>query len=107
MKSLAPKEKAREIEIKLIAYLKAFLDLAKDTLNAEKESVAVDEQNEAKGALTELFTESKSDNTPIIVGRIVKDIDEIVQMVRFPDWQSTTTGERLVRKELRYILYVK
>ena len=141
LKTLVPKEKAGEIEIKLIArfrrhkgnptfealgerleriktqheqglmnsiaYLKALLELAEDTLNAEKEIIAADAQNEAKAALTELFSESKNAKTPIIVEHIVKDIDEIVRMVRFPDWQSTTTGERLVRKELRYILYVK
>lgn len=140
-KSLAPKQKAKEVEIKLIArfrkhkgeptfealgerlerireqqeqglmnsiaYLKALLELAKDTLHAEQASDAVDEQDEAKAALTELFSESKTANTPVIVERIVKDIDEIVRMVRFPDWQSTTTGERLVRRELRKILYVK
>ena len=37
----------------------------------------------------------------------LNDIDEIVRLVRFPDWQSTTTGERIVRKELRKVLYVK
>ncbi len=32
------------------------------------------------------------------------DIDEIVKKVRFPDWQQTTQGERLVQKELRRTL---
>ena len=43
-------------------------------------------------------------NSHIIVERIVNDIDEIVRKVRFPDWQSTTQGERLVQKELRKTL---
>lgn len=90
-----------------IAYLKALLELAKDTINAEKGTDVTDVQDEAKAALTELFAESKNTNTPIIVERIVKDIDDIVRMVRFPDWQSTSAGERIVRKELRYLLYVK
>ena len=42
-----------------------------------------------------------SANTHIIVERIVADIDDIVKKVRFPDWQHTTQGERLVQKELR------
>jgi type I restriction enzyme R subunit len=42
--------------------------------------------------------------THIIVERIVADIDEIVRKVRFPDWQHTTQGERLVQKELRRTL---
>ena len=50
------------------------------------------------------FNEAKGKNTHIIVERIVNDIDEIVRKVRFPDWQSTTQGERLVQKELRKTL---
>jgi len=53
---------------------------------------------------TELFTEAKSKNTHIIVERIVADIDDIVKKVRFPDWQRTSQGERLVQKELRKTL---
>lgn len=141
IKTLNPKEKAKEIEIKLIArlrkhrgnptfealgerlerikeqhergllnsiaYLKILLELAKDTVEAEQETDTEEEQNKAKSALTELFNESRNENTPVIVERIVNDIDEIVRLVRFPDWQSTTTGERIVRKELRKVLYVK
>lgn len=32
------------------------------------------------------------------------DIDDIVKKVRFPDWQHTSAGERLVQKELRKTL---
>jgi len=53
------------------------------------------------GALTELFKQAKNKNTHIIVERIVADIDDIVKKVRFPDWQYTSQGERLVQKELR------
>ena len=90
-----------------IAYLKALLELAKDTVEAEQKVETKDEIDKGKAALTELFAESRNENTPIIVERIVNDIDEIVRLVRFPDWQYTTAGERLVRKELRKILYVK
>ena len=38
------------------------------------------------------------------VERIVADIDDIVKKVRFPDWQRTNAGERLVQKELRRTL---
>ena len=57
-----------------------------------------------KEALTELFTQATSGNTHIIVERIVAEIDDIVKKVRFPDWQRTTQGERLVQKELRKTL---
>ena len=68
-----------------IAYLKALLELAKDTVEAEQKVETRDEIDEGKAALTELFAESRNENTPIIVERIVNDIDEIVRLVRFPD----------------------
>jgi len=64
----------------------------------------VEERDRAKEALTELFKEAKGTNTHIIVERIVADIDEIVKKIRFPEWQQTTQGERLVQKELRRTL---
>lgn len=49
----------------------------------------VDEQAKDKAALTELFAEVKSGKTPMVIERIVTDIDEIVRLVRFPGWQNT------------------
>jgi type I restriction enzyme R subunit len=49
----------------------------------------------------------KTDQTPAIVERIVNDIDEIVRIVRFDGWQSSTTGEKDIKRELRKILWVK
>lgn len=60
-----------------------------------------------KAALSELFSEVRNPNTPIIVERIVSEIDEIVRHVRFPGWQDTKAGERDVQKALRKILHVK
>ena len=37
-----------------------------------------------RDALTELFNEVKTETTPIMVERVVADIDEIVRLVRFP-----------------------
>jgi hypothetical protein len=58
-------------------------------------------------ASPELFNEAKNKNTHIIVERIVADIDDIVKKVRFPDWQRTSQGERLVQKSLHDVLYLK
>jgi len=44
-------------------------------------------------------------DTPVIVERLVADIDDIVRQVRFPGWQGTTAGEREVRKALRKTLF--
>jgi type I restriction enzyme R subunit len=80
------------------------LELAKEVVAAEKTIDPVEEQDRAKAALTELFSEAKNGRTHIIVERIVADIDDIVRKVRFPDWQHTSQGERLVQKELRKAL---
>jgi type I restriction enzyme R subunit len=58
-------------------------------------------------ALTELFLELKTDQTPAVVERIVTDIDGIVRVVRFPGWQNSISGEREVQSSLRKILWAK
>ena len=73
-------------------------------VEAEKDTDPAEERDRAREALTELFQEAKNTNTHIIVERIVTDIDEIVKKVRFPDWQHTSQGERLVQRELRRTL---
>jgi type I restriction enzyme R subunit len=88
-----------------LEFLKAILDLAKDVVEAEKQTDPEEERDRAREALTELFTSAKGQNTHVIVERIVNDIDDIVKKVRFPDWQRTSQGERLVQKELRLTLF--
>jgi type I restriction enzyme, R subunit len=90
-----------------VEFLKRLLELAKDAAEAEKETVPEEEVDKGKAALTELFNSVKNRNTPIIVERIVNDIDDIVKIVRFPDWQSTTTGKQEVKKALRSVIWVK
>lgn len=85
-------------------FLKQLLELARDVVEAEKKVDPVEERDKAKAALTELFQQVKTDQTPVIVERIVTDIDEIVRLVRFPGWQQTTAGEREVQKALRKTL---
>ena len=48
---------------------------------------------------------AKNGDTPIIVEKVVSDIDEIVRHVRFNGWQSTHAGEREVKKALRKTLF--
>jgi type I restriction enzyme, R subunit len=90
-----------------VEFLKRLLELAKDAAEAEKETVPKQEIDKGKAALTELFNSVKNKNTPIIVERIVNDIDDIVKIVRFPDWQSTTAGKQEVKKALRSVIWVK
>jgi type I restriction enzyme, R subunit len=98
------KERHEQGFLTSLEFLKEMLELAKEVVEAEKDIDPVEERDRAKEALTELFNEAKGKNTHIIVERIVTDIDEIVKKVRFPDWQQTMQGERLVQKELRRTL---
>jgi type I restriction enzyme R subunit len=98
------KERHEQGFLTSLEFLKGMLELAKEVVEIEKDVDPVVERDRAKEALTELFQEAKNKNTHIIVERIVADIDEIVRKVRFPDWQHTSQGERLVQKELRRTL---
>lgn len=88
-----------------VEFLKQLLQLAKEVLQAEKETPPEEDEDRGKAALTELFNEVKTAETPIMVERVVADIDEIVRLVRFPGWQDTMAGEREVKKALRKSLF--
>ncbi len=88
-----------------VEFLKELLEVAKETLEAEKELPPDEGEDRGKAALTELFNEVKTSETPVIVERIVAEIDEIVRLVRFPGWQGTQAGEREVKKALRKALF--
>lgn len=92
-------------QINSVEFLKQLLEIAKETLQAEKEVTPEEDEDRGKAALTELFNEVKTAETPIMVERVVADIDEIVRLVRFPGWQSTQAGEREVKKALRKALF--
>lgn len=96
--------KAEQGLITSIDFVKELCKLAKDTLQAEKELEDEIISKSPQAALTELFTELKTDETPAVVERIVKDIDDIVRLVRFPGWQTTAAGEREIQKSLRKAL---
>jgi type I restriction enzyme R subunit len=88
-----------------VEFLKELLNLAKDVVAADHAAPPIEEEERGKAALTELFEEARNPETPIIVERVVNDIDEIVRMVRFDGWQNTHAGEREVKKALRKTLF--
>tara|TARA_R110001599_G_scaffold353775_1_gene597168 strand:+ start:4510 stop:7488 length:2979 start_codon:yes stop_codon:yes gene_type:complete len=100
----ALRDKAEKGLIASIDFVKELCKIAKETVQAEKELEAEVQEKSPKAALTELFLELKTDQTPAVVERIVEDIDAIVRVVRFPGWQTTTGGEREVQKSLRKAL---
>lgn len=87
-----------------MAFLKALLEMAKDAARMEREVVPEDEIDKAKAMLTKLFQTVRTSATPVIVERIVNDIDGIVRIVRFPGWQDTSTGRKEVSKNLRDVI---
>lgn len=101
----ALKDRFESGQINSVEFLKTLLEIAKETLQAEKEVPPEEDEDRGKAALTELFIEVKTDETPIMVERVVTDIDEIVRLVRFPGWQGTQAGEREVKKALRKALF--
>jgi type I restriction enzyme R subunit len=88
-----------------IEFLKELLKLAADVVKMERETPIEEDLNRGKAALTDLFEEAKNGTTPIMVRRVVDDIDDIVRAVRFDGWQATNAGEREVKKALRQTLF--
>ena len=98
------RNKAEKGLITSIEFVKELCKIAKETVLAEKELEAELVDKTPQAALTELFLELKTDQTPAVVERIVNDIDAIVRIVNFPGWQGTSSGEREVQKSLRKAL---
>ncbi|MER2133726.1 MAG: hypothetical protein ABS910_03500 [Arthrobacter sp.] len=93
-----------------VDFLRELLDLARDLAAAEK---AEDESgskgldllpNPHTGALTQIFEEYKPEGVPVIVGKVVADIDAIVKEVRWDGWNSTKEGDKAVRIAIRKVL---
>ena len=97
----ALRDKAEKGLITSIEFIKELCKIAKETVQAEKELIEDVQEISPKAALSDLFTELKTDQTPAVVERIVNDIDAIVRVVSFPGWQQTNAGEREVQKSLR------
>lgn len=97
----ALRDKAEQGLITSIEFVKELCKIAKETVQAEKEMVELIQEKSPKAALTELFLELKSDSTPVVVERIVNDIDAIVRAISFPGWQHSNQGEREVQQALR------
>lgn len=98
------RDKAELGLITSIEFVKELCKLAKQTIEAEKEIDDLLIEKTPKAALTDLFLELKTEETPVVVERIVEEIDSIVRVVRFPGWQKTSSGERDVQKSLRRAL---
>ncbi|CAM4237066.1 Type I restriction enzyme endonuclease subunit [Zobellia roscoffensis] len=101
------RDKAEQGLITSIEFVKELCKLAKETVQAEKELKEIIQEKTPQAALTELFVELKTDQTPAVVERIVADIDAHVRIVSFDGWQQSNQGEREVQKSLRKVLWAK
>jgi type I restriction enzyme R subunit len=101
------REKYAGIQQSSLDFLRELLELARDTVAAEKVIDEIPREEHGKAALTELFESLKTDDTPVIVENVVDRIDEVVKAVRFPGWQATNEGDREVRQALRKALYIQ
>ena len=90
-----------------MAFLKALLDLAKEAAQMEREVIPEEKEDKGKAALTALFQSVRNEKTPVIVERIVGDIDGIVKIVRFDGWQNVPTGRKMISRNLRDVIMRK
>jgi type I restriction enzyme, R subunit len=89
--------------INSIQWLKDMLEVATNLRRVENEN-DVQIVDQAKPALTQLFLEYKIETMPAIVENVVNEIDQLVREKRFEDWQTTSRGERDMKKVLRQAL---
>lgn len=104
------RERMQQNLISSIDFLKQLLELAKEVLEEEKRmEQPEDKRAKARAALTDLFESIRTDETPIIVEKVVEDIDkEVVNIVRqFKDAFQSVTAKKQIRQKLRAILWIK
>ncbi|MCH8562452.1 HsdR family type I site-specific deoxyribonuclease [Nesterenkonia sp. YGD6] len=95
-----------------IEVLKAALEIAKDFTVAEKAEDSAGTSglnllpNPKIGALTQIFLEYKPEGTPIVLDRVVTEIDDVVRSVSssWENWVATRSGDRRVRDSIRQVL---
>lgn len=93
-----------------VDFLRDLLDLARDLAAAERAedtsgTVGLDLLPDPNvGALTQIFEEYKPEGVPVIVGKVVADIDAIVKEVRWDGWSNSKEGDRAVRIAIRKVL---
>lgn len=103
------RKRMEENLITSIDFLRELLATAKEILQEEQRlEQSEDKRAQARAALTELFESVRTAETPIIVERVVNDIDEnVVAIVRkFKDAFKSVTARREIKKKLRSILWV-
>lgn len=91
--------------IKALGRLKALLNLAKDTIQAEHETNenTVNKADDKEG-LTKIFLKTCPEINSKLIGDVVEKIDKIVKEKRFESWQKTNRGSREIQSALMVLL---
>ncbi len=92
-----------------VAFLKRLLELARQVVEAERAEVdgrlhEFEVLDPDRGALTQILEEYAPPGVPVIVAKVVEDIDAIVRPIRGTRWQESQPGDREVRRQLRLVL---
>ena len=92
-----------------VAFLKRLLDLARQLVEAERAEAdgRLDQfqvLDPDKGALTQILTEYAPPDVPVIVAKVVEEVDALVRPIRGTRWQESQPGDREVRRQLRLVL---
>lgn len=110
-------ERLDKLRERVIDAAEASIDLLRELFRVATDLKAVEDAEDAEGsagldklidprvgALTQIFNEFAPENTPEMVGDVVREIDEIVQEVRFDGWAQRADGDRIVRRSIRQVL---
>jgi len=94
-----------------VAFLKRLLDLARQLVEAERAEAdgRLDQfqvLDPDRGALTQIMEEYAPPGVPVIVAKVVEEIDALVRPIRGTHWQESQPGDREVRRQLRLVLKV-
>jgi len=92
-----------------VEFLKRLLEVAREVVEAERaEAEGRLDQFEVldpdRGALTQILEEYAPPGVPVIVSKVVEDIDALVRPIRGTRWQESQPGDREVRRQLRLVL---
>jgi type I restriction enzyme R subunit len=92
-----------------VEFLKRLLELARQIVGAERAEAEgrldrFQVLDPDRGALTQILQEYAPAGTPVIVERVVEQIDAIVKPIRGTRWQESQPGDREVRRQLRLVL---
>ena len=92
-----------------VAFLQRILDLARQLVEAERAEAdgRLDQfqvLDPDKGALTQILEQYAPPGVPMIVSKVVEDIDALVRPIRGTRWQESQPGDREVRRQLRLVL---